>query len=123
MSRTLVYLFQVILLIVSGCGKDLPTLEGVDTKSWKDDKDGCSGMRAAMTDAIRKEHTKLKGLSEMDMVNLLGKPDQNELYKRNQKFFHYSINRGRGCESPDSMALQLIIRFNAMGNAQLVSVE
>ena len=123
MPKKLIILLNVILLIVSGCGKDLPTLEGVDLQTWKDDKDGCRGARAGMADALRKEHTKLKGLSEMDMVKLLGKPDQNELYKRNQKFFHYSINRGRGCDAPDSVALQLIIRFNAMGNAQLVSVE
>ncbi len=59
----------------------------------------------------------------MDIISILGKPDQNELYKRNQKFYYYFISPGPACKTPDSTAYKMILRFNAMGYAQLVSIE
>ena len=110
-------------LLLFSCGKDLPTLEGIDIEKWKQDKNACAGVRQDMEQALHQEASKLKGLSEANIIVLLGKPDQNELYKRNQKFFYYFITAGPGCEKADSMAHKLVVRFNAMGYAQLVSVE
>lgn len=112
----------LVLLLIS-CGKELPTLDGIDTDEWKKDKNACHGARQSMESTLRREFTKLKGLAEMDVIKLLGRPDQNELYKRNQKFYYYSISPGPGCGSKDTTALKLVLRFNAMGYAQLVSIE
>lgn len=112
----------LILFLLSACSKPLPTLEGIDFGKWKDDKNGCLGIRQSMEEAIQKEHSKLKGLSEMDIIGMLGRPDQNELYKRNQKFFYYYIRPGNMCSSPEPTFVRLEIRFNAMGYAQLVEV-
>lgn len=111
------------ILILVSCGKDLPALQGVDTEKWKEDKNACLGVRSRMQEALKNELAKLKGLSEANIITLLGKPDQNELYKRNQKFFHYFLTPGPGCESPDSVSHTLVLRFNAMGYAQLVFIE
>ncbi len=121
MSYRLSLLAAVFLFI--SCGKDLPTLDGIDIEKWKQDKNACAGDRQAMEQSLRQEASKLKGLSEANIIVMLGKPDQNELYKRNQKFFHYFITPGPGCEKPDSLPHRLVVRFNAMGYAQLVSVE
>ncbi len=113
----------LILLMLAACSKPTPTLEGVDLSKWKDDKKACSGSRASMAAALKTESQKLKGLSEMDIVDLLGRPDENELYKRNQKFFYYYITAGPDCPEHGPIPSKLIIRFNAMGYAQLVSIE
>lgn len=110
-------------LVFISCVKDLPALKGIDLEKWKEDKNACSGIRSDTQESLRNELTKLKGLSEANIITLLGKPDQNELYKRNQKFFHYYLTPGPGCESPDSVSHTLVIRFNAMGYAQLVFIE
>lgn len=112
----------LILFLLSACSKPLPTLEGIDLDKWKDDKNGCLGIRQSMEEAIQREHSKLKGLSEMDIIEMLGRPDQNELYKRNQKFFYYYIRPGNMCSNPEPTFVRLEIRFNAMGYAQLVAV-
>lgn len=112
----------LVFLILAACGKPIPTLEGIDLAKWKDDKDACAGKRKSMEAAMKAESQKLKGLSEMDIVDLLGRPDENELYKRNQKFFSYYILSGPNCPDHEPRPLRLIIRFNAMGYAQLVSV-
>ena len=115
-------LFLIVFLLFS-CGKDLPTLQGVDTEKFKEDKNACSGVRTAMEAPLQAEMAKLKGLSEANIIALLGRPDQNELYKRNQKFYYYFLSPGPGCATPDSSAHRLALRFNAMGYAQLVSIE
>lgn len=121
MAQYLNVLLLAVLLL--GCGKALPVLEGIDMEKWKADQDACQGYRQSVATSLKSEINKLKGLSEMDIIRLLGKPDQNELYKRNQKFYSFFISPGPHCQSSDSAAHKLILRFNAMGYAQLVSVE
>ena len=113
----------LLLLFLIACGKPLPTLDGVDLQRWRADKNGCAGDRAASSDALARQTELLKALSEMQIVELLGKPDQHELYKRNQKFYTYYLDASPRCPSPADTARQLTIRFNAMGLAKEVLVE
>ncbi len=113
----------IVFLFLLSCGKELPKLEGIDNGKWKNDKNACLGDRKTMEPALQTEMTKLKGLSEMDVIKLLGRPDANELFKRNQKFYIYYLYPGPLCKDAESTTRKLIIRFNAMGYAQLVSVE
>ncbi len=114
-----VLLFLIALL---SCSKPLPTLDGIDLYKWRNDKFGCSGDRLSMKTALTAQSDKLKGLSEMDVMELLGKPDENELYKRNQKFYNYYVSPGPDCPESKELPDKLIIRFNAMGYAQLVTL-
>lgn len=113
----------VLLFCLSACTRPLPELEGVNREVWIGDKNACNGKRALMEAALDTEKEKLKGLSEMDVVELLGKPDENELYKRNQKFFSYYVTPGPDCDDHEELPRKLVIRFNAMGYAQLVSLS
>jgi outer membrane protein assembly factor BamE (lipoprotein component of BamABCDE complex) len=117
-----IFLFLVVLF--SSCGQSLPTLENIDLKIWSRDKNACDGTRATMTDALDRQKEKLLGLSENQIVSLLGRPDHNELYKRNQKFYYYFLEPAPNCPTAKSTrAHQLIIRFSAMGMAKEVSIE
>jgi hypothetical protein len=96
----------------------------MDLEQWKDDKNGCQNIRAGMRKAIDREKNKLLSLGEMQVVELLGKPDQNELSRRNQKFFYYFIEPAPRCKvSADTIVEKLVIRFNAMGLAKEVAIE
>ncbi len=112
----------LMLLLVIGCGKAIPALDGIDLAQWKDDKNGCGGYRASVEAVLQRDLAQLKGLSEMDILSLFGKPDQNELYKRNQKFYYYFISPGPACKEASATPQKLILRFNAMGYAQFVSI-
>jgi len=112
-----------ISFFVVGCGKPLPDMNDIDLNIWKNDHNGCLGERASMIDSFHKQKQKLLGLSEMEIISLLGKPDQNELYDRNQKFYHYYFDPSSSCEQPVSNPHKLSIRFNAMGLAKEVAVE
>lgn len=109
-------------LLFITCGKPLPDLTPIDLVQWKDDKGGCKQQRVNFIKELNNQKDKLKGLSEKDIIQLLGRPDHNELYKRNQKFYYYDIDPGKSCND-QLTGQQLIIRFTAMGYAKEVSIE
>jgi hypothetical protein len=111
----------IVLVLAGACGKPLPTLEGIDLSQWKNDKKGCNHFREKMITQLTDQKEKLKGLSEDDVIALLGRPDQNELYKRNEKFFKYFLVPGPSCKS-DSSEMILSIRFNSVGLAKEATI-
>lgn len=113
----------VLTLLIASCGKPLPELENLDLNAWKDDKNACGEYRVKNIESLRSQKEKLLALDESKIISLLGRPDRNELYKRNQKFFYYYLEPGPGCSSPTENAKRLAIRFNAMGLAKEIAIE
>jgi hypothetical protein len=110
-----------LFLFIMACGKPLPDLAPIDLVLWKDDKGGCKHTRLSMLEELKIQKDELKGLSEKGIIELLGRPDHNELYKRNQKFYYYDIDPGKSCTEA-ATGKQLVIRFTAMGYAKEVSI-
>lgn len=114
----------MLFLILSGCGRELPTLNNLDLEQWEKDKNACGSYRTENLAAIQSQKEKLLALKEMQIVNLIGRPDRNELYKRNQKFFYYYLKPAPECANYDSEnTARLAIRFNAMGLAKEIMIE
>lgn len=113
----------LILFATFSCGKPLPEFENLNLTEWKDDKNACGAYRSQHIEEIKTQREKLLALDEAQIIKLLGRPDRNELYKRNQKFFMYYLEAGASCTSPKESALRLAIRFNAMGLAKEVAIE
>ena len=116
-------LFSLFAFLLFSCGQSTPVLEGIDTELWKSDKYGCLQQRIQFITPITNQKDKLKSLTEDDVIDLLGRPDQNELYSRNQKFYRYFLEPGPSCKNAVANPKRLIVRFNAIGLAKEVSVE
>jgi len=117
-NAKIIFLFAVLLV---ACGKPLPTLDGIDLKQWKEDRNGCNHFREKVIEKLVPQKDKLLGLSEDDVIGLFGRPDQNELYKRNEKFFKYFLEPGPSC-GKDSSDVILSIRFNSVGLAKETAI-
>ena len=115
-------LYLFLISILWACDRPLPILEGIDIIHWKNDKNGCRGDRVTMIKPLQEQTNKLKGLTEMQIIDLLGRPDQNELYSRNQKFYYYSLEPGKAC-GQGIEPRRLSVRFNAMGRAKEIELE
>jgi outer membrane protein assembly factor BamE (lipoprotein component of BamABCDE complex) len=115
--------FICVLILAISCSERRTEITGIDWDAWKTDKNGCHQKREAARHDLEQQKDLLKSMSEMDVVNLMGRPDQTELYKRNQKFYTYFITGGPGCTQADSSSRKLIVRFNAMGLAKEVAIE
>ncbi|MBP9925591.1 MAG: hypothetical protein KBF45_06335 [Cyclobacteriaceae bacterium] len=116
------FLLFSVALVAFSCGKPLPDLSPIDLPQWKEDRGGCKSIRASFLSDLISQKEELKGLSEDAIIELLGRPDRNELYKRNQKFYYYDLEPGKPCDST-AHNQQLILRFNAMGMAKEVAIE
>jgi len=116
----------ILFMFLISCGKKLPELQGFDRAEFVSDTHGCEGKRLKMITLLDTEKGKLLALDEMQIVNVLGKPDENELYKRNQKFYYYDLTPSpefcKGTQT-DTTSRRLVIRFNAMGLAKEVDIE
>ncbi|HMV10365.1 MAG TPA: hypothetical protein PK325_12830 [Cyclobacteriaceae bacterium] len=116
--------FILFVLIFSGCGKQIPTLNNINTEEWKGDRNACGTYRVTAAASLTAQKEKLLALKEMQIVELLGRPDRNELYRRNQKFYYYYLKPAPDCPNYDpANSTRLAIRFNAMGLAKEVMIE
>lgn len=113
----------VLCLLLFSCGKAIPELKDIDLSEWKNDSNGCNGYRSSTQTSLQTQRDVLLGLDEMQLVSLLGRPDEQELYKRNQKFYYYHLTASSLCDPPVSISQRLIIRFNAVGLAKEVIIE
>lgn len=114
----------IMLVIISGCGKEIPTLDGLDLEQWRKDKNACGTYRMETLTHLQSQKEKLLALKEMQIIDLLGRPDRNELYKRNQKFYYYYLKPAPECANYNAdNSARLAIRFNAMGLAKEVMIE
>ncbi|MBK6264317.1 hypothetical protein JKA74_04655 [Marivirga sp. S37H4] len=107
----------LLLCILYGCSS-MPELNNIDLNQWKSDKNGCNSYRISVANEIINQKKKLKGLSQTEIISLLGQADQHELYERSQKFFIYYLEPGKKCENySDQYFRALYIRFNALDQA------
>lgn len=114
----------ILILFCLSCSNPLPTLEGIDTDQWAKDKNACGDARHSMRAAIEREKEKLLSLDQIEVVKLLGTPDQHELSSRNEKFFYYFLEPAPACNTTTgTRAVRLVIRFNAVGLAKEVFIE
>ena len=114
------------ILILAGCNNTTPSIEGFEGYVWKRDKFGCGKERADMADALLREREKIVGLREAEVLRLLGKADEQEIYSRNQKFLLYYLEPNRKCTAPENVeakAKALHVRINAVGLANEIYIS
>lgn len=111
----------ILLASCTGGRNDLPEF---NERAFRDDHNGCNRVREAMLPEIESALDKIKGMSENDILEVLGQPDHNELYKRNQKFYIYYITPSLECgETGQETQLFLEIRFSATNMAREVLIR
>jgi len=97
---------------------EVPELENIDLKEWKQDKDACNEYRIEVVDNLLSQKGKLKGLSQNEMIHLLGTADKHQLYERSQKFFIYYLEPNENCNQyTEGYIKALYIRFNSLDQA------
>jgi outer membrane protein assembly factor BamE (lipoprotein component of BamABCDE complex) len=114
---------QLFFFLVLVSCNSAPKLENFDSDVWASDRYGCRGQRSQFYSSLKLQKSKLLGLNEMEVVRVLGNPDQNELYTRNQKFYYYFLEPSEKCSNPTPSAKRLVLRFNAVGLLKEVSEQ
>ena len=119
-NMRLIQIFLLSTVLTLGCAGKIE-LNSIDSQSWKQDSSGCNDYRQSKIEALFGEKSKLIGLSPSEIKVLLGLPNENEPYKRNQRFFIYYTGKGKQCGSEYShIPSSLNIRFDAIDRANEV---
>lgn len=101
-----------------------PDIPGFDEAAFRQDMGGCEGIRNGMKEQIFAIEDEIKGLSQQQVMNVLGRPDKHELASRGQKSFVYYIESSPACEQNDTTApLTMYIRFSALDAVTEVRFE
>lgn len=124
----LLSIFFVLLcaaMALSGCNKKLE-ISNFDAEAWKADKMACLNKRQSLGNNLLEAKSELLELTQQDIIDLLGRPEMQELYTRGQKFYIYHLTPGSRCESVNSNANKprlLYIRFSALNQVSEVFVK
>ena len=104
-----------ICLGITACDSS-KKIKGFDTTTWQADRLGCGGQREALRQSFDTIRQELKGLTQDEVLDVLGKPDFQRLYERNQKFYVYFLEPGAQCEgkADASRARTVVLRFSAI---------
>ncbi len=122
-SRKIIWNFVVVLTLASCMNKI--DLEGFEQDNWKRDRFGCEGLRYNMRNVLSNSINQLLGSSQQQILQTFGRPDQRELYEKNQQFFIYLLEPGPKCglDSVKGSVSSFQIRFNAVGQVSEVVVN
>jgi len=113
-----------ICFVFLGCRPELPQLTDFDLASWTNDKKGCEGKRVIQIQSIKNQQNLLLERTQNEIQELLGQPDEHELYERTRKYFYYYLEPSKYCvDSIDYPTRILQIRFSAMGISNEVFVK
>lgn len=110
----------VLLLFIGACTSN--KFENFDDKSWKEDRNGCTGKRRALVATILARKAEIYGLNEVEILHSFGRPDVNDLRRRQQKFYYYYTENATSCAG-DSSTRTLKFRFNAIDKVQEILYE
>ena len=102
-------------LLAVACGP--PKQFDFPAADWQGDRLGCTGRREALAGELEAIRRDLRGLTEPEILDLLGKPDSQALQGRGQKYFVYYLEKGPQCENERAapQARTVAIRLNALG--------
>lgn len=108
------FLWIVGVFLLTACQKNEVKLDNFDKTLWQNDSKGCQNIRWQMLASLEKQKDKLLGLSQEKVTEILGKPDRQDLQKRNAKRFVYYVSEGSQCGSNKSEGVALILQFGAL---------
>ncbi|MCG8475531.1 MAG: hypothetical protein MI784_08665 [Cytophagales bacterium] len=106
----------IALCVFISCQKT-PRINGFDSQKWRTDKNACLGYRISHYRLLIEQRDQLKGLSTTQIHKLLGLPNKNQLYDRDQKYYYYSTSPNKKCGSHYAKTPEtyLRLRFNSIG--------
>ena len=92
-------LMLTLMQLVSCSGK--VELANIDLENWKNDRNGCLGLRLEDLEEFREIKNDLLGKDNQALIKTFGRPDKVELADRSQTFFIYFLEAGPACINED----------------------
>ena len=114
-------------IFMFSCSTTLPEIEGMDYEAWVLDKYGCAGERIELVSLIDVNKEKFLRYNQNEIIDILGRPENQTLFTRSQTIFYYYISFNPACEGQETRMeddqLKLEIRFDALNRSKSLYVH
>lgn len=117
-----IYLLSFVVILLNACSSPIDTKK-FNAKNWKNDPNGCKGLRLKEINHFKEIQDKLIGLGEPEIQRILGKPDSKELHERMNHVNTYFIDKGPKCDTPTPQGNALILEYNGLNQLILVTIQ
>ncbi len=125
--KVIISISLISLFFLFSCSTSLPEIEGMDYEAWVTDKYGCSGKRIELVSLIDLNSEKFLRYNQNEMIDILGRPENQTLFTRSQTIFYYYIRHNPNCTSQETMQeddqIKLEIRFDALNRSKSLYVH
>jgi len=125
--KVIISISLISLFFLFSCSTSLPEIEGMDYEAWVTDKYGCSGKRIELVSLIDLNSKKFLRYNQNEMIDILGRPENQTLFTRSQTIFYYYIRHNPNCTSQETMQeddqIKLEIRFDALNRSKSLYVH
>lgn len=113
-----------ILFLFSNCSGKMDVGK-VNMENWKNDRNGCLGLRLADMEEFRKIKNEFLGANNQALIKTFGRPDRVELVDRSQTFFYYYLEPSSECAgtTPNDEPLKVLFRLNAISKVSEVTIS
>jgi hypothetical protein len=127
MRKVSILVFGIVSFAIfySACSSKVD-LNNVNLENWKEDRDGCIGLRQQELEAFRVVKNDLLGKDNQSIIKTFGRPDKVELTDRSQSFFIYFIDPAPSCTNFDADAeqpMKVMLRMNAYSRVSEVVIS
>ena len=114
-------------IFMLSCSTTLPEIEGMDYEAWVLDKYGCAGERIELVSLIDVNKEKFLRYNQNEIIDILGRPENQTLFTRSQTIFYYYISFNPACEGQETRMeddqVKLEIRFDALNRSKSLYVH
>ena len=109
------------------CSTTLPEIEGMNYEAWVLDKYGCAGERIELVSLIDVNKEKFLRYNQNEIIDILGRPENQTLFTRSQTIFYYYVRNNPECAGQETMQeddqVKLEIRFDALNRSKSLYVH
>lgn len=111
----------LLLFSLFSC-KNIPNLKQFDSKSWKSDPMGCLGIRKKNIETLNEIKGDLVGISEDQLLEVMGMPDRKILEERSKKQYLYYLS-SIVCASKLMENTAVVVDFDALHRVVVLSTN
>lgn len=112
----------ISIFVFSSCKKEID-FKNFDPLTWRKDYNGCDGSREVQYIYLDKIKNEFIGVRETQLVEILGKPNKQELGERGKTTYFYYIIPGKQCVFRKNETKLLVIDFDALDRVALFSLR
>ncbi len=116
-----ILLLMVLFFIHVGC-KKIPDLKNFDSKMWQSDPMGCIGERKKNIAFLNEIKADLVGISEDQLLSVMGNPDKKILEERSKKQYIYYLS-SIVCARELSENVAVVVDFDALHRVVVLSTN